>query len=93
MILAIMVACSLRGQVDAQIEYPFELPENIVASVEIDTTKESPVNHMRLGLNCNWPVNRYGKTGYDNPIAQRLIRELKPCSLRFPHGVWANFYD
>lgn len=48
---------------------------------------------MLLGLNCNWPEGLYGKIGYNHPDGQKLIRTLKPSSLRFPHGVWANFYD
>ncbi|MCM2374176.1 hypothetical protein [Aporhodopirellula aestuarii] len=48
---------------------------------------------MLLGLNCNWPENLYGKIGYNHPDAQKLISTMNPSSLRFPHGVWANFYD
>ena len=48
---------------------------------------------MLLGLNCNWPEGLYGKVGYNHPDAQKLITALKPSSLRFPHGVWSNFYD
>lgn len=77
----------------AEATYPFELPEKLEATIEIDSTKKSPVNPLVLGLNCNWPENLYGKIGYNHPDAQKLIRTLKPISLRFPHGVWANFYD
>ncbi len=74
-------------------EYPFDLPEEITATLNIDTTQKTPVNHMLLGLNCNWPENLYGKVGFNHPKAQQLIKKLKPTSLRFPHGVWSNFYD
>lgn len=77
----------------SQVPYPFELPAKIRATLNVNSTTKVPVNHMLLGLNCNWPENLYGKTGYNNPVAQKLIRRLKPSSLRFPHGVWANFYD
>ena len=81
------------GHAYAQIPYPFELPAEISATLTVDTTKKTPVNHMLLGLNCNWPEGLYGKTGYDNREARKLIQALKPSSLRFPHGVWSNFYD
>jgi alpha-L-arabinofuranosidase len=75
------------------VEYPFDLPEKVTATLNVDTAQKKPVNHMLLGLNCNWPENLYGKVGYNHPRAQSLIKQMKPTSLRFPHGVWANFYD
>lgn len=62
-------------------------------TLTVDTEKKEEVNHMLLGLNCNWPESLYGKIGYSHPDAQKLITQFKPSSLRFPHGVWANFYD
>ncbi|QDT10921.1 hypothetical protein [Planctomycetes bacterium K23_9] len=90
---------SIDAHVDAQdaegsqVQYPFELPTEIKATLNVDTTGSTPVNHLLLGLNCNWPENLYGKIGYNHPDAQKLITQLDPSSLRFPHGVWANFYD
>ncbi len=81
------------NQAWSQVAYPFDLPSEINATLTVDTTQSSPVNNMILGLNCNWPENLYGKVGYNHPDAQKLIRSMKPSSLRFPHGVWANFYD
>lgn len=79
---------------NAEISYPFELPEKLTASVEVNTKAPTvPVNPMLLGLNVNWPEGQYGKVGYNHPDAQKLIRTIKPSSLRFPHGVWSNFYD
>ncbi|WP_146458349.1 hypothetical protein [Rubripirellula tenax] len=73
--------------------YPFELPAELSATLTIDANEPAPVNAMLLGLNCNWPEGLYGKVGYNHPDAQRLIKTLQPSSLRFPHGVWSNFYD
>ncbi len=75
----------------AQILYPFDLPDEISATLKVDTTKKSPVNHMLLGLNCNWPEGLYGKVGYNHPDAQKLITKLKPSSLRFPTWCLVQF--
>lgn len=77
----------------AQVEYPFAVPDRVQAKIEIDTSKMAPVNHMLLGLNCNSPESLYGQVGYNHPRAQSLIQNLERSSLRFPRGVWANFYD
>ncbi len=90
---ALLVLIGFVGRANAQVDYPYEVPEVVRASLEIDTSKKSPVDHMLLGLNCNWPEGLYGMTGYENPKAQELIETLRPSSLRFPHGVWSNFYD
>lgn len=90
-VIGILTCGAARGF--SQVPYPFELPKEIRATLNVHSEQKTQVNHMLLGLNCNWPENLYGKTGYNNPVAQELIRSLKPSSLRFPHGVWANFYD
>nr|UZM28269.1 hypothetical protein [uncultured bacterium] len=87
------VAICLAPAATAQVTYPFDDSGEITATLNVDTTRSTPVDHMLLGLNCNWPENLYGKIGYNHPKAQELIKKLKPTSLRFPHGVWANFYD
>ncbi len=89
----LLLQLCLSGPASAQVSYPFELPAEIEATLVVDTTRSAPINHMLLGLNCNWPEGLYGKTGYNNPKAQKVIRAFQPTSLRFPHGVWANFYD
>lgn len=89
----ILLLLALGSTTSAQIPYPFDLPDELSATLKVDTSSKSPVNHMLLGLNCNWPEGLYGKIGYNHPDAQKLIRTLKPSSLRFPHGVWSNFYD
>nr|UZM28271.1 hypothetical protein [uncultured bacterium] len=90
---ALIVAVCVAPPADAQVIYPFDVSDRITATLNVDTTRKMPVDHMLLGLNCNWPEGLYGKVGYNHPDAQKLINRLKPSSLRFPHGVWANFYD
>jgi hypothetical protein len=44
-------------------------------------------------LNTNFPENQYGLDGYNDSDGQSLIISWAPYALRFPHGVWANYYD
>ncbi len=74
-------------------EYPFKISAPVEASLHVDPLVKRAVEPMLLGLNCSWPEGLYGKTGFNNPEAKKLIRAFRPVALRFPHGVWANFYD
>ncbi len=72
---------------------PPDVPAGATVTLDISGKSSRPVDPMILGLNCSWPEGLYGKTGFNNPDAQKLIRQFQPVALRFPHGVWANFYD
>lgn len=76
-----------------EVVYPFELPLEISATAQVNTKKSTPINNQLLGLNANWPESLYGKVGFNHPDALKLVRSFRPSSLRFPHGVWSNFYD
>ncbi|MDF7823454.1 glycosyl hydrolase [Pontiellaceae bacterium B12227] len=89
----LVVGCLADGGEPEKLKYPFDVPETVTASVSVDTGRQTSINNMLLGLNANWPENLYGKIGYNHSDAQKLIRQFRPSSLRFPHGVWANFYD
>lgn len=91
MIAALLVFSTAGGR--SEVAYPFELPAGIFGTLDVNTTQKRPFNNLLLALNCSWPEGQYGITGYNNPDAQKLIRDLKPTSLRWPHGVWANVYD
>ncbi len=92
-LLATATCALLLEHAMAATEYPFPLPEKISASLNVNTSQKQPVNRMLLGVNCGWPENLYGSTGFNSPEAKKLIQAFKPPALRFPHGVWANFYD
>ncbi len=77
----------------ADLAYPFQTQAGGSATLEIRRDLKTPISSALLGLNCSWPEVIYGNTGYENPEAGRLIRALRPAALRWPHGVWANFYD
>lgn len=73
-------------------DYPFSLPENITATYNIDTKTASTFNNNLLGLNIDWHAG-YESMGYNHPDAKAFMRNYKPVSVRFPQGVWSNFYD
>ena len=63
--------------------YPFSLPNKISVTMDVDSlTKESFKNQL-LGYNIE-----YFKTEQEKDF----IRKFNPVSIRFPHGLWANFY-
>lgn len=91
-IVASILVSSSFSQADPDLLHPISSTP-AAARLEIDLSKTRVIDPMLLGLNCSWPEGLYGKIGYENPHAEELIRQFKPVALRFPHGVWANFYD
>lgn len=81
----------ISGLVSAQ-TYPFQLPEHVVATLDVTTTIKEKANNKLLGVNIDWHKG-YGNKGYNHPDAKSFIRKFNPVSLRWPQGVWANFYD
>jgi hypothetical protein len=92
LLIAPPLLCAV-GEVVAAVQYPYSNvgPQN--ATLSIDTSRATPFNHKLLGLNTNFPENQYGSDGYNDADAQALITAWSPPALRFPHGVWSNFYD
>ena len=82
----------LVGSASAQ-DYPYANVAPQSASLTVNTSTSVPFNNLLLGLNTNFPENLYGLDGYNDSDGQALIVEWAPPSLRFPHGVWANYYD
>lgn len=74
-------------------EYPFQLPDNLTASVDIKSGTESPLSDKMLSVNIGWDSGLFGLDGYDSPNAKSFMRKFRPASLRFTHGVWSNWYD
>lgn len=66
-------------------DYPFaDLPESMTAICNVSTQKTEAVNNRLLGCNIS---------GFTKPEEQDFIRRFDPITIRFPHGVWANFYN
>ena len=64
--------------------YPFTLPEHMTATIHITTTSIEPFNNLLLGTN----IHELAKTE-----GQELVRDFNPITIRFPHGLFANWYD
>ncbi|MFD2727645.1 carbohydrate-binding protein [Hyunsoonleella rubra] len=65
-------------------EYPFTLPNDITASLNVDTDDTEPFNNKIIGYNIQ---------GFDTQLQKDFINLVDPVTIRFPHGVWANFYE
>ncbi len=65
-------------------EYPFSLPNTITASLDVDTDSTEPFNNKLIGYNIQ---------GFDTQLQKDFINLVDPVTIRFPHGVWANFYE
>tara|TARA_R110002049_G_scaffold267436_2_gene443815 strand:- start:125 stop:3037 length:2913 start_codon:yes stop_codon:yes gene_type:complete len=70
-------------KIDAQ-TYPFSLPSNITAELNVETTNTETFNNKILGYNIE---------GFNTELQKDFIRLVDPITIRFPHGVWANFYE
>jgi alpha-L-arabinofuranosidase len=65
-------------------DYPFNLPSNMEATINITSSKREVFNNLLLGTN----------THHFSTVKEKdLINRLKPITIRFPHGLWANWYD
>ncbi|MDA7921769.1 hypothetical protein N9B73_08435 [Verrucomicrobiales bacterium] len=66
-------------------EYPFaDLPETITATFDVNIQESEVAKNELLGYNI---------FGFSKPAEQALIRNFDPITIRFPHGVWSNFYN
>lgn len=84
--LLVFIALFLTGscvKVNAQ-EYPFNLPNTVKASFNVQTTSKESFNNKLLGYNIQ---------GFDTKVQQDFIKLVDPVTIRFPNGVWANFYE
>jgi len=90
--IALALLCRINEVVIA-VDYPYANVGPQSASFSISTSSLTPFNNKLLGLNTNFPENQYGLDGYNDADGQALITGWAPPALRFPHGVWSNFYD
>jgi len=65
-------------------EYPFSLPSTITASLNVDTTIKEEFRNTLIGYNIE---------GFGTSLQKDFIRLVDPITIRFPHGVWSNFYQ
>lgn len=82
-ILALICVLFLNLKTQAQ-EYPFNLPNTITASLNVETENKELFNNKLIGYNIQ---------GFDTQTQKDFINLVDPVTIRFPHGVWANFYE
>ncbi|NJC28078.1 RICIN domain-containing protein [Neolewinella antarctica] len=80
------------GQLHAQ-AYPFQGLGTVTAEVNVRSDVKEPVNNRLLSVNIGWDSGVFALDGYDNFRAKAFMRDFAPVSVRFPHGVWSNWYD
>ena len=78
LLLVLIINATVCGQ-----DYPFTLPNTITASLNVDTDSTEPFNNKLIGYNIQ---------GFDTQTQKDFINLVDPVTIRFPHGVWANFY-
>ena len=65
-------------------QYPFELPVSFTAEIDIDTKSKEKFNNLLLGTNI---------FNFIKPEDKELVRFYNPITIRFPHGLFSNWYD
>lgn len=65
-------------------DYPITSPEAVNASISINTNNQEKFNNRLLATNI---------FGFTSATQQELINIFNPNTIRFPHGLWANWYD
>lgn len=65
--------------------YPFtNLPTNVTATLDVQTSSPEPFRNALLGYNI---------FGFNSSADKDFIHQFDPSTIRFPHGLWANWYD
>jgi hypothetical protein len=79
-IIAVIIAATVQAQ-----NYPFtNLPTNVNATLDVKTSSHEPFRNALLGYNI---------FGFDSSTEKDFIHQFDPRTIRFPHGLWANWYD
>ncbi len=66
-------------------EYPFtNLPDTIVATLDVETIKTETYNNKLLGYNIS---------GFKSAEQKNIINKFDPITIRFPQGIFSNWYD
>lgn len=73
----------------SQIAYPYTIPGPVTATLDVNTQVKSPIDPMKLSVNYG-PRPYYG---FNDASAKAQLRKVNPSSLRWPTGVWSNFYN
>ena len=77
--IALLISASVFAQ-----DFPFSLPANMEATINITSSSTEVFNNLLLGTNTHH---------FSTTKEKDLINKLKPITIRFPHGLWSNWYD
>ncbi len=64
--------------------YPWTLPATVTATLEVNTLKKEIANDKLLGANIG---------GFTSDNERYLFKKFDPVTVRFPSGVFINWYD
>ncbi|MBB3696623.1 hypothetical protein KMW28_23695 [Flammeovirga yaeyamensis] len=64
--------------------YPFSIEERVSATLNVDTSTKEKFKNQLLGYNIE---------GFKSSTEKDFIRKFNPVSIRFPSGLWSNFYQ
>ncbi len=94
-VAALLLSCAFAGTIStarAQ-DYPFSLPANFEASINIDETKKEPVNNGIMGVNMTSVRAFASNQGFADKDTRTIIKKISPASMRFPGGAPTNTYN
>ncbi len=79
-----VATCLLFANLIIAQDYPFQLPPTVKTTINVNTASKENFNNLLLGTN----IHDFGTT-----IEKELIRKFDPITVRFPHGLFSNWYD
>ena len=81
--MLLLVSFGFSTSISAQ-DYPFTLPDTINATLDVKASVQEAFKNPILGYNI---------FGFRSATEKSLINTFNPTTLRFPHGLFANWYD
>ena len=83
LLVGLVLTVGMNASINAQ-SYPFPLPETVSGAINIKTDSKVKHNNLQLGLNLE---------GFKLTEDRDNFKKLNPILNRFPHGLFANWYD
>ena len=78
--------------VSLAVTYPYTIPGPVTATLDVNTSIRVPVDPMQLCVNYD-PYDSVSLQGFNHSTNKDHFRTINPSGVRWPQGVWANFYD
>lgn len=80
----LLLLCLCPWAIAEESNYPFEVSDNLQAQIDINTSNQARFNNKLLATNI---------FRFETEQEQDFIDFFSPTTIRFPHGLWANWYD